>query len=162
MSGDDRVEYPACYGNAVDLPSVEQYWDTPGDALHQQFVAAYTEGVTHNRGATVWIQPQAFGTVGLASEVEFRLRYLLGIRAEAIVVETEPGEGLIRATVVVVEPLGSHNLITARAGDDVLKISAPNHFFPEHGADIWLRLRAAQIRWVDRETGKVIATGAPV
>jgi multiple sugar transport system ATP-binding protein len=86
---------------------------------------------------------------------------LLGIRAEAIVVETAPGDGLVQASVVVVEPLGSHNLITARAGDDVLKISAPNHFFPEPGSDIWLRLRPAQIRWVDRESGKVIATGAP-
>ena len=81
---------------------------------------------------------------------------LLGIRAEAIVVETQPDDGLIRAEVVVVEPLGSHNLITARAGDDVLKISAGNHFFPEPGSDVWLRLRPAQIRWLDRETGKVI------
>jgi hypothetical protein len=71
------VEYPACYANAVDLPSVEQYWDNPGDALHQQFIAAFTEGVSHNRGATIWMQPQAFGTVGLAPEVEFRLRYLV-------------------------------------------------------------------------------------
>src|SRR5262249_52763178 len=81
---------------------------------------------------------------------------LLGIRAEAITVETEPGDGLICAAVVVVEPLGSHNLITARAADEVLKISAPNHFFPEPGDDIWLRFRPAQIRWLDRETGKVV------
>jgi multiple sugar transport system ATP-binding protein len=84
---------------------------------------------------------------------------LLGIRAESIAVETQPGEGLIKANVVVVEPLGSHNLITARAGDDMLKISAPNHFFPEPNTDVWLRLRQSQIRWLDRETGKVIASG---
>ena len=82
---------------------------------------------------------------------------LLGIRAEAITVETAAGDGLIRASVVVVEPLGSHNLITARAGDDLVKISAPNHFFPEPGDEIWLRFRPGQIRWLDRETGKVIA-----
>lgn len=74
---DPGIEYPACYANAVDLPSVEQYWENPGDALHQQFIAAFTEGVSHNRGATVWMQPSAFGTVGLSPEVEFRLRYLL-------------------------------------------------------------------------------------
>jgi multiple sugar transport system ATP-binding protein len=81
---------------------------------------------------------------------------LLGIRAEAIVVEPEPREGLIQATVVVVEPLGSHNLITVRAGEDIVKVSAGNHFFPEPGADVWLRLKPASIRWLDRETGKAI------
>jgi multiple sugar transport system ATP-binding protein len=85
---------------------------------------------------------------------------LLGIRAEAITVEPGPGDGLIKAAVVVVEPLGSHNLITARAGEDLLKISAGNHFFPEPGSDIWLRLRPSHIRWLDRETGKVIPVAA--
>ena len=85
---------------------------------------------------------------------------LLGIRAEAITVEPGPGDGLIKAGVVVVEPLGSHNLITARAGEDLLKISAGNHFFPEPGSDIWLRLRPTHIRWLDRETGKVIPVAA--
>src|SRR5262249_12469257 len=84
---------------------------------------------------------------------------LLGIRAEGIGVETQPADGLIKATVVVVEPLGSHNLITAHAGEDVLKSSAGHQFFPEPGADIWLRLRPAQIRWLDRDTGKVVVTG---
>ena len=78
QSGNFTVEYPAPYANAVDLPSIEQYWDTPGDALNQQFMAAFTAGVSHNRGATVWAQPRAHGTEGLAPEVEFRLRYLLG------------------------------------------------------------------------------------
>ncbi|MGZ4391632.1 MAG: ABC transporter ATP-binding protein [Gaiellaceae bacterium] len=86
---------------------------------------------------------------------------LLGIRAEAITVESDPGDGLIQATVVVVEPLGSHNLITVRSGDDVVKVSADSQFFPEPGADVWLRLRPTRIRWLDRETGKAIAPASP-
>jgi len=78
QSGNFTVEYPACYANAIDIPSLEQYWDTPGDAINQQFIAAFTEGVSHNRGAAVWAQPRAHGIEGLAPEVEFRLRYLLG------------------------------------------------------------------------------------
>lgn len=82
------VEYPACYANAVDLPSVEQYWDYPGDALNQQFVAAFTAGVTHDRGAAEWIQPSAFGTAGVSPPTEFRLRFLLcatwGVYAEFV------------------------------------------------------------------------------
>jgi hypothetical protein len=38
----------------------------------------------------------------------------------------------------------------------VIKISASNQLFPEPGADVWLRLASRQIRWLDRETGKVI------
>ncbi len=78
QSGNFTVEYPAAHANAIDLPSIEQYWDTPGDALNQQFIAAFTEGVSHNRGSAVWAQPRVHGTEGLAPEVEFRLRYLLG------------------------------------------------------------------------------------
>jgi multiple sugar transport system ATP-binding protein len=148
----------------VDTPLV--VYDKPSEKFVGDFVgtppmnflAARVE--TNGAGPTVRVGGGGFPIEkadGLAGR-----DLLLGIRAESITVETAPAEGLIPAAVVVVEPLGSHNLITARAGDDVVKISAPNNFFPEPGADIWLRLRAGQIRWVDRETGKVIATGAPV
>jgi multiple sugar transport system ATP-binding protein len=77
---------------------------------------------------------------------------VLGIRAEAIGVEAEPGDGLIRATVVVVEPLGSHNLLTVQTGNDLVKVSARPTFFPPPESDVWLRLEPERIRWMDRET----------
>jgi len=83
-------------------------------------------------------------------------RLVLGIRAEAIVVEAAPGEGLIEATVIVVEPLGSHNLLTVKTGDDLLKVSTPPHLFPEPDSSIWLRLEQRRIRWMDSETGHAI------
>ena len=84
-------------------------------------------------------------------------RLVLGIRAEAIVVEPEPGEGLIEATVIVVEPLGSHNLLTVKTGDDLVKVSTPPHLFPEPDSSIWLRLEPERIRWMDSETGHAIS-----
>jgi multiple sugar transport system ATP-binding protein len=86
---------------------------------------------------------------------------LLGIRAEAIAVETSPGAGWVKAAVVVLEPLGSHNLITVRAGDDLLKVAAPSNLFPDPGSDLWLRLEPGRIRWMDRATGLAIREGAP-
>lgn len=71
-------EYPAAYANAVDVPSVELYWDNPGDALFQQFVYAFTQGVSHDRGAATWVQPQPHGISGVASPVEIRLRNIEG------------------------------------------------------------------------------------
>ena len=151
-------------GRIVQVDTPLQVYDNPSEKFVGDFVgtppmnflAARVEA--NGAGPTVQVGGGGFAIEqadGLANR-----DLLLGIRAEAITVETQPGDGLIKAAVVVVEPVGSHNLITARAGSDVLKISAGNHFFPEHGADIWLRLRPAQIRWLDRETGKVIA-GSP-
>jgi multiple sugar transport system ATP-binding protein len=88
-------------------------------------------------------------------------KVILGIRAEAIVVEPEPGEGLIEATVIVVEPLGSHNLLTVKTGDDLLKVSTPPHLFPEPDSSIWLRLEQNRIRWMDQETGSAIPLTDP-
>ena len=71
-------EYPAGYATAIDLPSVELYWDHPGDALFQQFTYAFTQGVTADRGARVWVQPQAHGISGTPPDVEILLRGLEG------------------------------------------------------------------------------------
>jgi hypothetical protein len=71
-------EYPAAYCKAVDVPSVELYWDVPGDALYQQFCCAFTQGVTDNRGGSVWIQPSEHGVSGISSPVEIQLRGLEG------------------------------------------------------------------------------------
>jgi multiple sugar transport system ATP-binding protein len=82
---------------------------------------------------------------------------LLGIRAEAITVEDEPRGASIRATVIVLEPLGSHNLLTVQSGDDMLKVATPPHVFRPIDSEVWLRLEPDRIRWMDRETGAAVA-----
>jgi hypothetical protein len=76
--GSPRGEYPAYYASTVDLPSVELYWDTPGDALFQQFVYCFTQGTSHDRGARVWVQPHAYGTMSTPPALELMLRCLAG------------------------------------------------------------------------------------
>jgi multiple sugar transport system ATP-binding protein len=83
-------------------------------------------------------------------------KLVLGIRAEAIVVEPEAGDGLVRASVIVVEPLGSHNLLTVKTGEDILKVSTPPHLFPEPDSSVWLRLEPHRIRWMDPDSGTAI------
>ncbi|MEQ3549194.1 ABC transporter ATP-binding protein [Pseudonocardia nematodicida] len=76
----------------------------------------------------------------------------LGIRAEAIEIGTEQRAGSIRARVEVVEPLGSAVLITARIGDQEIKVQAPNTFHADSGDTVWLTFPEHQIRWYDAET----------
>jgi multiple sugar transport system ATP-binding protein len=78
----------------------------------------------------------------------------LGIRAESVRVEPEDGTGAIRASVVVVEPLGSHNLLTVRSGGDTLKVSAPPDVLPAPGSDVWLRIDPGHIRWMHPVSGQ--------
>ena len=61
---------------------------------------------------------------------------------------------------IVLEPLGSHNLLTVRCGEDTLKVSVQPDLFPTANSDVWLRLEPARIRWMDRDTGTAIHTGA--
>jgi multiple sugar transport system ATP-binding protein len=83
-------------------------------------------------------------------------KLVLGIRAESIIVERAPADDLIRASVVVVEPLGSHNLLTVQSGDDTLKVSAGADVFPAPESEVWLRLVAERIRWMDPESGDAV------
>jgi multiple sugar transport system ATP-binding protein len=83
---------------------------------------------------------------------------MLGIRAENIEVRKEPAEALIRASVVVLEPLGSHNLLTVKTGNDVLKVAARADLFPPRDSDVWLRIDPERIRWMDRQSREAIAS----
>jgi multiple sugar transport system ATP-binding protein len=83
-------------------------------------------------------------------------RLVLGIRAENIEVLKEPADDLVRASVLVLEPLGSHNLLTVRTGADTLKVSARADLFPATDSDVWLRIEPARIRWMDRESRQAI------
>jgi multiple sugar transport system ATP-binding protein len=81
----------------------------------------------------------------------------LGIRAEAIRVKMDATAGSVAATVIVVEPLGSHNLLTVRIGEEKLKVSTPPDLFPLPDSEVWLELDPARIRWMDRESGDAVA-----
>ncbi len=78
----------------------------------------------------------------------------LGIRAENIEALPSPGEGALAGQVLVVEPLGSHNLLTVVVGEGRVKVNAHADSSFRPGQDVWLRLAVDKIRWMDRETGR--------
>ena len=85
---------------------------------------------------------------------------LMGIRAENMETLAEPAKDTLRVEVLVVEPLGSQNLLTVRIGDDLVKVATHPTFRVKPGDDIWLRFPADKIRWVDRDNGKVLYPAA--
>ncbi len=80
----------------------------------------------------------------------------LGVRAENIdPLPAAAGDALAGQTLVV-EPLGSHNLLTVQVGDERLKVNAHADADYRPGQAVWLRLSADKIRWMDPTTGRAI------
>jgi multiple sugar transport system ATP-binding protein len=71
---------------------------------------------------------------------------LVGIRAENIRTEVQPFPDALRARTRVVEPLGSHLLITADVGEQPIKITTPADFPAHPNRELWLRFDPAKVR----------------
>lgn len=82
---------------------------------------------------------------------------LLGVRAEDISVVEEARPNAVAAEVLVVEPLGSHDLLTVVVGAARLKVIARSGSAIAAGDRIWLALPPDRLWWLDRETGRAMA-----
>jgi multiple sugar transport system ATP-binding protein len=149
-------------GHIVQLDSPLAVYDNPSDTFVGGFVGTppmnFLAAEISPNGATGPVVKLSGGSfsVGSGAAPLTGRKLVLGIRAESIVVEQHAGDGLIEATVVVVEPLGSHNLLTVRSGEDMLKVSTSPRLFPEPDSSVWLRLEPSRIRWMDPETGQAV------
>jgi multiple sugar transport system ATP-binding protein len=83
-------------------------------------------------------------------------RVVLGIRAENMETLAQPADDAIPVEVMVVEPLGSQNLLTVEIGSNIIKVATHPTFLTGPGQTIWLRFPADKIRWVDPESEQVL------
>lgn len=81
---------------------------------------------------------------------------LMGIRAENMETLSKPTKDTLQVEVLVVEPLGSQNLLTVKIGDDLVKVSTHPTFQVTPGMDVWLRFPGEKIRWVDSDSGQML------
>jgi multiple sugar transport system ATP-binding protein len=152
-------------GRVVQLGNPLEVYDNPADTFVGGFIGTppmnFLEAQVSSNGGTAMVEVSG-GSFEFPGEVAALAGHdlLLGIRAESIGVETAAGEGLVQAKVIVLEPLGSHNLLTVSCGEDTLKVSVNANLFPLADSDVWLRLEPARIRWMDRDTGQAIHSGA--
>jgi multiple sugar transport system ATP-binding protein len=86
---------------------------------------------------------------------------LLGIRAEHIEIVPSEAVGTLRADVLVVEPLGSHNLVTLRTGGQTVKATTRPDAAIEPGAVVGLRVDPGRVRWLDADTGAALDAESP-
>jgi len=78
---------------------------------------------------------------------------VLGIRAENVQIVGSDESAALRGRVLVVEPLGSHNLVTLALGSEHLKaITRPDERL-EPDQDVGLKIDPGRVRWLDTERG---------
>jgi multiple sugar transport system ATP-binding protein len=77
---------------------------------------------------------------------------LAGIRGENVVPDAGQVPGAVPGRVRVVEPLGSHVLVTVTIEGTEFKVVAPTDFAAEEDAELWLRPDPLKVRWFDPET----------
>jgi multiple sugar transport system ATP-binding protein len=148
-------------GRVVQQGTPLEVYDHPADTFVGGFIGTppmnfLTAEVTADNGRpVVQLSAGAFPLAADADGIAGRPLYL-GIRAEAIDVVGVSTEDSVPATVIVLEPLGSHNLLTVKAGDDVLKVSTRPDVFPAPDSVVHLRFEPSKIRWMDRETGAAV------
>ncbi len=85
-----------------------------------------------------------------------RARLLLGIRPEDLELVGDDRPALA-GTVLVVEPLGSHQLLTLRLDGSQLRFSAPSDRSFRPGERLRLAPRPDRIRWFDPESEQALA-----
>jgi len=116
-------------------------------------VSADGDGLTVTAGGSRFHPPAAVQALLRAKP---GARVQLGIRAENIEASASRLEGALSGAVLVVEPLGSHNLLTVQVGDERVKVNTHADAAFQPGQAIWLKLAADKIRWMDRESGLAI------
>jgi multiple sugar transport system ATP-binding protein len=83
-------------------------------------------------------------------------RLLAGIRGENVIATAERVPGAVPGQVRVVEPLGSHVLVTVTIEGTEFKVLAPSDFTAEEDAELWLRPVPGKVRWFDPDTQREV------
>jgi multiple sugar transport system ATP-binding protein len=137
----------------------------PADKFVAGFIGTppmnFLEGQVRRANGIVQVYIGDYALTPVSEMAEILARYdgqliVVGIRAENMEALAQPAVDALKVRVLVVEPLGSQNLLTIRIGEDIIKVSTHPDFRIAPDQDIWVRFPSDKIRWIDRESGKTL------
>jgi multiple sugar transport system ATP-binding protein len=137
-------------GQIVQLDTPSALYDRPADVFVGSFIGSPPMNFLKCRARNGTAVGDAFevpGPPGMDGK-----EMLLGIRPENI----RTGEGPFRGRVLVVEPLGSHALLTVMVGKDSIKVVAPADTTLRADEELRLAPEPHKIRWMDAASGKAL------
>jgi multiple sugar transport system ATP-binding protein len=138
-------------GQIVQLDTPSALYDRPADVFVGSFIGSPPLNFLKSRARNGTAVGDAFevpGPPGMDGK-----EMLLGIRPENIRI----GEGPFRGRVLVVEPLGSHALLTVMVGNESIKVVAPADTALRADEELRLAPEPHKIRWMDAASGKALA-----
>jgi multiple sugar transport system ATP-binding protein len=80
----------------------------------------------------------------------------LGVRPEHVHVSREKTESGIKASVYVVEPLGSEAIVDVKVGENIVKAKENPFFKASTGEQVWITFDVDQVHIFDKQTGNII------
>ena len=137
-------------GQIVQLDTPAALYDRPADVFVGSFIGSPPMNFLKARARNGTAVGDAFevpGPPGMDGK-----EILLGIRPENI----KTGEGPLRGRVLVVEPLGSHALLTVMVGNESIKVVAPADTTLRADEELRLAPEPHKIRWMDAASGKAL------
>ena len=152
-------------GRILQFDSPTKVYDMPADRFVAGFIGTppmnFLEGQVRRHDGAVSVYIGDYALKPIPELAETLARYdgqpiVAGSRAENMGALSRPAEDALKVTVLVVEPLGSQNLLTIRIGGDIIKVSTHPDFRAAPDQDIWIRFPSDKIRWIDRDSGKTL------
>ena len=152
MSMGDRIAVMR-EGSIEQLGAPMEIYDNPATQFVGGFIGSPPMNFLHGAVRDSSFAGDGFAVPMSRSRADLQGREMvLGVRAEHI---TIAGDG-IPARVMVIEPLGSHALVTVLVGKTPVKVQAPIDVAVEPDQAINLRFDEATLRWMDAGTGSAI------
>ena len=134
-------------GRVLQCASPMDVYDRPADPFVAGFIGTPPMNMLAAEAVKAGIRLEG-AELPLAEMGAFRPgdRLQVGIRAENIEVAKAAADGWLETKVAVVEPLGSHLLLTLRLGSQQLKVTTRVDFDARVNERLWVRFDPAHIR----------------
>jgi multiple sugar transport system ATP-binding protein len=138
-------------GHILQVDTPTRVYDHPADVFVATFIGTPPMNVLHGRMGEGDVEVEGH-RLPISVQDGYRAgeEVAVGLRAENIVVSRVSGKGMLPAQVSVVEPLGSHLLLTVSLGGQVLKVSTRTDFPVQPHDQVWLRPETGSIRLLGR------------
>ncbi len=145
-------------GEIVQADAPGAVYDLPGSWFVGSFIGSppmnFLKGIVQSSNGQAIVSVAGHTLpASLSAPLNAAQTLLIGIRAENIEASTQPMPDALPARVLVVEPLGSHLLLTVQVGDQTLKVVTRVDFAAIPEQNIYLRLELNKIRWFDPQSG---------
>jgi multiple sugar transport system ATP-binding protein len=168
MSMGDRIAVMRA-GKILQLGKPLEIYDAPVDRFVGGFIGNppmnFVSGTIGGAAGRLEARLDGAGAFSVDDDHRERLgafvdrEVMIGIRAESIAVvdASVPDDDGLRARVLVVEPLGSHDLLTVSLADQQVKVQTRPNAGVKPNDDIRLRFEPDRVVWLDPESGRSVA-----